>query len=82
MIQSNLKVFVSRVLCKYLKSLSCAASTILQHILHAYSTEMSSKSEVAVPDVLHKNEAKHSDMLEIVKQWRFQRGIQGAQAPP
>ena len=68
MIQSNLKVLVSRVLCKYLKSLSRAAGTIPQHILHTHSTDMSSKSEVAVLDVLHKNEAKHSDMLEIMKE--------------
>ena len=52
----------------YLKSLSHATITIPQHILHAHSTDMSSKSEVAVLVVLHKNEAKHSDMFEIMKE--------------
>ena len=28
---------------------------------------MTTKSEVVVLDVLHKNEAKHSDMLQIMK---------------
>ena len=67
-VQSNLVVLVSRVLCKYVKSLSYCSSAVPHHIDHVHSKEMSNKSEVAVLDVLHKNEAKNSDMLDIMKE--------------
>ena len=41
--------------------------TCLRLILHKYSGEMSTKSEVLVVDVLMKNEAKHCDMIEIME---------------
>ena len=40
---------------------------IPKHIYHEYSDETTQKSEVLVVDVLHKNEAKHDDMQEIMK---------------
>ena len=40
---------------------------ILQHIYHAHSDFMADKSEAAVHDLVHKNEACHVDMLDIMK---------------
>ena len=36
------------------------------HIPHKFSKEMATKSESVVLDVVPKNEAKHSDMLDIM----------------
>ena len=38
------------------------------HIYHSHSKDMAEKLEVAVLDVLHKNEASHMDMLDIMKE--------------
>ncbi len=65
-IKSNLIVIVSRILTRYIHGLSPLSKSIPKHILHKYSNEMSRKSDVVVLDVLMKNEAKHSDMLDIM----------------
>ena len=66
-IKKNLVVLVSRILCKYMKSLTFLAKTVPAHIQHRFSEEMARKSETVVLDVLMKNEAKHSDMHDIMK---------------
>ena len=58
-IKKNLVILVSRILCRYIKSLSSFSSVVHAHIPHEYSKEMACKSETAVLDVLSKNEAKH-----------------------
>ena len=65
--KQNLTVLVSRVLCQYIKCLSHCSSSVAWHIEHIYSKEMASKSDVAVLDVLHLNEAQNSDLYEIMK---------------
>ena len=65
--RNNLVVLVSRVLTAYVESLKPLAKSVTSHISHRYSKEMSMKSEVAVLDVLMKNEAKGADMIEIMK---------------
>ena len=41
--------------------------TVPQHISHQYTKEMSRRLKVAVLDILMKNEACHSDMVDIMK---------------
>ena len=65
-VKSNLVTIVSCILTRYIHDLSPLSKSIPKHILHKYSTQMSQKSEVVVLDVLMKNEAKHSDMLDIM----------------
>lgn len=67
-IKSNLLVIVQRVLTKYIPDLAFLGSVVPDHILHKYSKEMSTKSDVAVVDVLMKNEARHDDMLDIMEE--------------
>ena len=55
-----------RFICSHIKGLHKFAKLIPQHIYHAHSDFMAEKSEVAVLD-LHKNEACHVDMLDIMK---------------
>ncbi len=64
-IQENLVILVSRILCEYIKPLQRYKRCVVSHIKHPLSTEMATKSEVAVLDVLHKNEAKAADMIDI-----------------
>ena len=66
-VRNNLVILVSRIITKYVSSLSVLAKAVPPHILHKYSKEMGMKSEVIVLDVLMKNEAKHSDMIDIMK---------------
>ena len=66
-IKSNLVVIVSRVLTKYITSLAPFAKSIEQHIPHMYTKEMVKKSEIAVMDILMKDETKHSDMIAIME---------------
>ena len=66
-IKKNLVVLVSRILCKYKKPLNFLAKIVPAHIQHKFSEEMAKKSETVVLDVLMKNEAKHSDMHDIMK---------------
>ena len=65
-VKENLVILVSRTLTEYIPSLAAFSKVVPRHILHRYSIEMSKKSEVAVLDVLMKNEAKHKDMLDIM----------------
>ena len=65
-VKENLVVLVSRILTKYFKSLSPFSKAVPKHISHQYSTHMSKKSEVAVLNVLMRNEAQASDMLDIM----------------
>lgn len=66
-VTSNLVVIVSRILTEYIRDLSPLSKAVIKHIPHKYSAQMSKKSEVVVLDVLMKNEAKHSDMIDILK---------------
>ena len=65
--KKNLVILVSRILTKYMDGLSPFAKAIPAHITHMHTTEMSKKSEVVVLDVLMKNEAKSSDMIDIMR---------------
>ena len=66
-VKLNLSILVSRILCTYIKGLHKFKKVIPKHIMHRYSLLMAEKSEVAVLDVLYKNEVCHQDMLEIMK---------------
>lgn len=66
-VRSNLVVLVSRIITRYIDGLSVLSKSVPQHIKHKYSTEMGKKSEVIVLDVLMKNEASRSDMIDIMK---------------
>ena len=66
-IRLNLAILVSRVLCQHIKGLKPCQKFVPQHILHRHTKFMAKKSEVAVLDVLFKNEARHQDMLDIMK---------------
>jgi len=59
-------VLVSRILTEYIDDLVPLRKAVPNHILHKYSKEMAMKSEVIVLDVMMKNEAKHSDMIDIM----------------
>ena len=63
----NLDFLVSRILCENMKQFRYVSKLVPKHIYHEYSDEMCQKSEVVVVDLLHKNEAKHDDMLEIMR---------------
>ena len=63
-IKSNLVVLVSRIICQYITCLSTFSNAVLSHIPHEYSDQMACKSEAVV--VVPKNEAKHSDMIDIM----------------
>ena len=62
----NLTILVGRILVKHVKAFKCFDKVIPKHIGHDYSDEMAEKSEVAVIDVLHKNETCNKDMHEIM----------------
>ena len=66
--QNNLIVLVSRILCQYMQAFSQHKSSVAKHIPHVYSEEMARPSQVAVLDVLHKNETKSSDMVDIMRE--------------
>ena len=67
-IMLNLTTLVCRFMCVYIKGLHKFAKLVPNHIYHSHSKDMAEKSEVAVLDVLHKNEASHVDMLDIMKE--------------
>ena len=62
----NLAVLVSNILCNYIKCLQPLAKFAPRHISHKYYSQMSESSETYFLDVLLKNEAKHSDMIDIM----------------
>ena len=65
------KVNLVTIVNRYIHHLSPLSKSIPKHILHKYSGEMSRKSEVVVLDILMKNEAKHSDMLDIMQMQEY-----------
>ena len=65
-VKANLVILVGRTLTEFIPSLAPFSKVVPKHIHHRYSVEMSKKSDVAVLDVLMKNEAKHKDMLDIM----------------
>ena len=65
-VKSNMVVLVSRILTQYFPGLAPLSKVVPKHIPHRYSSQMRQKSEVAVLDVLMKNETKHTDMLDIM----------------
>lgn len=66
-VKDNLVHIISRVLTHHIAGLAPLAKVVPKHILHKYSREMSQKSEVYTLDVLMKNEAKHSEMIDILR---------------
>ena len=66
-IQGDLEVLVSRILCDYIKGLEKLKRLVTKHIPHQYSEEMAVRSEVVVLDVLHNNENVSSEMIEIMR---------------
>lgn len=67
-IQKNLVVLVSRILCDYIQAFCYQKHLVAKHIPHSHSKEMAKTSKVVVVDVLHKNENKSSDMVEIMRE--------------
>lgn len=65
-VKNNLINIVSRIITSYIGGLSPLSKSVPQHIEHKYSAEMGKKSEVIVLDVLMKNEASRSDMIDIM----------------
>lgn len=68
--KANLVKIVSRSLTRYISVLTPFTKVVPKHILHVYSREMAQKSEVFALDVLMKNEAKHKDMIEIMRTYQ------------
>lgn len=66
-LKCNLTILVSRVLCEHITPLMSLSKLIPRHIYHEHTSEMSQQSETVVLDVLHRNEAKHEDMLVIMR---------------
>ncbi len=66
-IQGDLEVLVSRILCDYIEGFQELKRLVTKHIPHTYSEEMAAKSEVVVLDVLHNNEIVSSEMVEIMR---------------
>jgi len=65
-IKLNLTVLISRILCGYIKCLQPFSEVLPQHIPHDYYAEMTEVSETHFLDVLLKNEARASDMIDIM----------------
>ena len=74
-VKRNLVVIVSRLLTHYVHHLAPLSKSVPKHIMHKYSQHMSHKSEVVVLDVLMKNEAKQSDMLDFMLKMQEYLGI-------
>ena len=66
-LKGTLTVLVARLLTQYIPSLSFLAAVVPKHICHKYSVQMAQKSDVAVIDVLMKNETDGKDMLDIME---------------
>lgn len=67
-IKLNLTIQVARILSTYIECLAPLKKVVPAHILHKYSEEMSKKSTTYFLDVLMKNECKHEDMIQIMKE--------------
>ena len=66
-IKRNLADIISRILTKHISGLTPLSKAVPKHILHPYSHQMAQKSEVYALDVLMKNEAKHDQMIDIMR---------------
>ena len=66
-VKETLVDIISRTLTEYVTGLVPLAKVVPKHTLHQYSSEMATKSEVYTLDVLMKNEAKHDDMIDIMR---------------
>ena len=67
-VEGDLEVIVSRIICDYINGFHALKKFVVKHIPHTYSNKMAEKSEVVVLDVLHKNETKSSDMVQIMRE--------------
>ena len=59
-IRANLVILVARILVTHIPALGFLSRMVPMHILHRYSNEMATKSEVALVDVLMENKASHA----------------------
>ena len=66
-LRCNLIVLVSRFLTQYFKDLKPLSRAVANHIQHKYSQEMSTKSDAVIVDILYKNEACRTDMIDIME---------------
>ena len=66
LVRRSLKVLVARILCKYIVCLTPLSKQVPAHISHEHSESMALKSEVFFVNVLMKNEAVHTDMVDIM----------------
>ena len=78
-IENNLVVLVSCLLTSHIKDLLPFAKYVPDHIEHKHSREMSQESDVAVLDVLMKNEACGPDIIDIMQSLQ---GYLGSDYPP
>ena len=67
-LQSDFKVLVGRVFIEFFKQPQFAVvkKLVPQHILHRYTKEMSSKSDVFPLPIQFKDEKKYSDVVDIL----------------
>ena len=67
-LQSDFKVLVWRIFLEFFKKPQFAAvkKLVPQHILHRYTNEMSSKSEVFPLPIQFKDEKKYADVVDIL----------------
>ena len=65
-VRRNVRVIVCRILTEYFEQLTLFANAVPKIVPHIYMEEMFRKSDVAIMDVLMKNEAKSGDMLDIM----------------
>ena len=65
-IKKNMMVIVSRHLAHYIPAFATVKKLVPKHIFHKYSTEMSLPSVDTLLDVLMKNEAVNTDMVDIL----------------
>jgi hypothetical protein len=66
-VKRNLCVLACNILCANIKCLQPLAKIAPESIPHKYDSAMSQKSVTYFLDVLLKNEAKHADMIDIMR---------------
>ena len=66
-VKNNMVTLIGRILTQYFPALAPLSKVVPKHIPHQYSYQMSQKSDIAVLDVLMKNEILRSDMLDIMQ---------------
>ena len=65
-VRQSIKVLIARILRKYIVCLTPLSKQVPTHISHEHSESMALKSEVFFVDILMKNEAVHTDMVDIM----------------